>query len=65
MDLQERETFSPDEFAKRHGIGRTTVFAEIKAGRLTARKIGKRTLISLADGRRWLELLPRARDAAA
>ena len=34
MDIQEREAFSPDEFAKRHGIGRTTVFAEIKNGRL-------------------------------
>jgi excisionase family DNA binding protein len=65
MDTQEREAFSPDEFAQRYGIGRGTVFSEIKAGRLVARKIGKRTLISIADGRQWLESLPRARDIAA
>ena len=65
MDTQERDAFSPDEFAKRYGIGRTTIFAEIKAGRLVARKIGKRTVITVQDGRAWLASLPRASQPAA
>ena len=65
MDTQERDAFSPDEFAKRYGIGRTTIFAEIKAGRLVARKIGKRTVITVQDGRAWLASLPRASQSAA
>lgn len=65
MDALEREAFSPDEFAKRHGIGRTTVIAEIKNGRLIAKKIGKRTLISTDDGKAWLASLPRAGEFAA
>jgi hypothetical protein len=64
MDAQEREAFSPDEFAKLVGVGRTTVFGEIKAGRLVAKKVGKRTIITCAEGRRWLAALPRVRDAA-
>ena len=55
-----RESFSPDEIAQRNGLGRTTVFAEIKARRLVARKVGKRTVIRRDDERAWLESLPTA-----
>jgi hypothetical protein len=57
-----RESFSPDEIADRNGLGRTTVFAEIKARRLVARKVGKRTIITRDDERAWLESLPMAAD---
>lgn len=39
-------------------IGRTTVFAEIRAGRLAAKKIGARTIILRSDFDRWLDGLP-------
>jgi excisionase family DNA binding protein len=51
-----------DEFAKAIGVGRTIIFAEIKAGRLRARKFGKRTLIYDQEGRAWFESLPFAAE---
>ena len=42
----QQDFFSLYEFARRHQIGLTTIYAEIKAGRLTARKIGRRTVIA-------------------
>lgn len=39
-------------------LGRTKTYAEINAGRLKARKIGGRTLISHADAVAWLEGQP-------
>lgn len=46
------------EFTSAHGVGKTKVFAEIKAGRLRARKCGARTLILEDDARVWRESLP-------
>jgi hypothetical protein len=40
------------------GIGRTKIYDDLKAGRLHARKHGKRTLILADEARRWLESLP-------
>src|SRR5258708_4897684 len=45
-------------FCKRYDIGRTKTYEEIKAGRLRARKIGKRTVISADDAEAWLDRLP-------
>lgn len=60
-----KEAFSPDEFAKLYSIGRTTVFAEIKAGRLDARKVGSRTIITRQAGKSWHEKLPSAGSSVA
>jgi excisionase family DNA binding protein len=49
--------FSIDEFCRRYGIGRTTSYAEIAAGRLRCRKVGKRSLITEDDAEAWLESL--------
>ena len=49
---------SIDEFCRRYAIGRTSAYAEIKQGRLRARKVGKRTLITDDDGESWLQRLP-------
>jgi excisionase family DNA binding protein len=38
--------------------GRTAVYQAIRAGQLTARKRGRRTIILNDDLRRWLEGLP-------
>ena len=43
---------------KRAGIGRTLVYSEIAAGRLKARKVGRRTVILDADLQAWLKALP-------
>lgn len=46
------------EAVKVTGVGRSTIYAELAAGRLKARKLGTRTLITSADLREWLAALP-------
>ena len=41
-------------FANAVGIGRTMVYEEIKAGRLRVAKVGRRTLVPVAEAQRWL-----------
>lgn len=53
-----RKSWSIPEFAARHGIGQTSVYAEIKAGRLQARKMGARTIITREAEDAWLSALP-------
>lgn len=55
----QRLAFSIAEAVGISGIGRTALFSEIKAGRLVARKCGRRTIILASDLARWLEALPR------
>jgi excisionase family DNA binding protein len=50
--------FSIPDACEASRIGRTRVYAAIRAGELRARKNGKRTLILADDLRRWLESLP-------
>jgi excisionase family DNA binding protein len=52
------QAFTVLEFAKRNGIGHDKVYAEIRAGRLVARKSGRRTLIFEEAERAWREALP-------
>lgn len=49
---------SPHEAARLAGCGRTTLYAAIAAGQLTARKLGRRTLIRRDDLMAWLDSLP-------
>lgn len=53
------------EACRMSGLGRTTIFAEIKVGRLRAVKAGGRTLIRLTDLRNYLDSLPTAGTKAA
>jgi excisionase family DNA binding protein len=46
------------EFSERYGVGRTTIYEEIKLGRLRARKCRKRTVITEDDAEDWLRSLP-------
>jgi excisionase family DNA binding protein len=46
------------EFCERYGPGRTKTYEELKSGRLRARKIGKRTIITEDDAEDWLQRLP-------
>lgn len=56
--LAERLAYSPADAAKAAGIGRTTLFAEIRDNRLQARKQGRRTIILRDDLQAWLLGLP-------
>lgn len=50
--------FSVNDFCEWASIGRTAAYAEMKAGRLVARKFGRRTFIPVAEAERWLNALP-------
>jgi len=56
----ERVAYTIDELCSGSGrvAGRTKLYEEIAAGRLRARKLGRRTVILAADARAWLEALP-------
>jgi len=51
--------YSLDEFARLNDIALTTVRGEIKSGRLAARKVGRRTIITAEDAKAWQERLPK------
>jgi excisionase family DNA binding protein len=46
------------EFATRYSIGRSKIYEEAAAGRITLRKAGKKTLITVDDAEKWLASLP-------
>jgi hypothetical protein len=54
-----QKSYSLNEFARQNDIGVTTVRGEIKAGRLVARKIGRRTIITPEDASDWRNRLPK------
>jgi hypothetical protein len=53
-----QRAMSIDDFCARYGPGRTKAYEELKSGRLRARKIGKRTIITEDDAEDWLWALP-------
>lgn len=53
-----RGAFSVRDFCHWAGIGRTTLYEEIKTGRLAAKKFGRRTIILRTEAQRWLNDLP-------
>ena len=55
---------SIEEAARRASVGRTFVYAEIKAGTLKARKLGRRTVILDSDLRSWLLAAPALHEVA-
>lgn len=50
--------YSVDEAAALAGIGRDAVYGAVRAGKLTAKKLGKRTLITSAALAQFLDSLP-------
>jgi excisionase family DNA binding protein len=53
-----QRAMSISEFSERYGPSRTTIYEEIKLGRLRARKCGARTFITEDDAEDWLRSLP-------
>lgn len=46
------------EFARRYSVSPAYVYLELAAGRLIARKTGRKTLIASLDAEAWLRNLP-------
>ncbi|WP_181017837.1 helix-turn-helix domain-containing protein [Sneathiella aquimaris] len=61
--LVKRTVLSVSEFCAEAGIGRTKLYQEIAAGRIVARKSGRRTLIPTSELEKWLESLPELKGA--
>jgi excisionase family DNA binding protein len=55
--MSNERAFNIGEFCRRYGIGRTTAYAEVKAGRLALLKVGRRSLVTHDDAERWLRNL--------
>jgi excisionase family DNA binding protein len=53
-----RRALTITEFATRYSIGRSKIYEEAAAGRITLRKAGKKTLITVDDAEKWLANLP-------
>lgn len=53
-----RLAYPIDDFAEALGIGRSKVYEEIRDGRLRAKKLGNRTLITAIDAHAYLDALP-------
>jgi excisionase family DNA binding protein len=62
--MPERLAHNVHDAAQIAHVGPTKIRAEIKAGRLAARKAGKLILIMSEDLQAWLEALPRVSVAA-
>jgi hypothetical protein len=58
-----QRAMSVREFCASYGLGRTSVYWEIRSGRLRARKAGKRTIITTDDAEDWLSRLPVLQEA--
>ncbi len=49
---------SVKDFCRWAAIGRTMAYEQIAMGRIPVRKVGRRTIILIADAQHWLESLP-------
>jgi hypothetical protein len=59
--LPSPEVFSIPEFCAWARVSRTTAFKEVAAGRLKARRIGRKSLVTLDAARAWVNSLPAMR----
>lgn len=56
--LAPARAYSVEAFCELYHVGRTYAYAEIKAGRLRARKAGRRTIVLAPDAEAWANALP-------
>ncbi|ULJ70642.1 helix-turn-helix domain-containing protein [Rhizobium gallicum] len=54
----EHGAISVKQFCDWAGIGLTKAYEEINAGRLTMRKLGRKSMIRMTDAEAWLAALP-------
>jgi hypothetical protein len=55
---EDRRALTILQFAARYSIGRSKIYEEAAAGRITLRKVGKKTIITVDDAEKWLADLP-------
>lgn len=53
-----RGALTVNEFCRWASIGRNTFYNEVKAGRICLRKIGRKSVVTMADAGKWLANLP-------
>lgn len=56
----QKQAYTVNETTKEIGIGRSKLYAEIKDGKITPRKIGKKTIFLAKDLEDYLNALPKA-----
>ncbi len=56
----QKSAYTVNEILKEIGIGRSKLYSEIAAGKLTPRKIGKKTIFLARDVEIYLNNLPKA-----
>lgn len=56
----QKQAYTVNETIKEIGIGRSKLYAEIKEGKITPRKIGKKTIFLAKDIEDYLNALPKA-----
>ena len=61
VELQQ-QAFSVEEFARSHGISRSTAYLQIKMGRLRVAKVGRRTLVTVEAAAAWRRLIDGAAE---
>ena len=57
-DKVTKMAFSIDEAAMRAGLGRDAIYSAVREGKLEAKKMGRRTLVTADALRRYLDNLP-------
>jgi len=59
MNISEnRGAFTVGEFCEWSRMGRTRFYEEVNSRRLRTRKLGTKTLVTVADAQAWLDALP-------
>jgi len=53
--VEVRPAYAIPDFCRAFGIGRSTLYEEIRSGRIASFKVGRRTLIAGEEGLRWLQ----------
>ena len=56
--MTEKAAFTVDQFCTWAAIGRSKFYREVSEGRLRLRKIGRKSVVTMADATAWLEALP-------
>jgi len=56
--LTNRGAMSVNEFLAWASIGRSKFYEEVNSQRLAIRKVGRKTLVTMADAQAWLDSLP-------
>lgn len=54
----DRGAMSVDEFCAWASIARSKFYREVGAGRITLRKIGRKSIVTMTDAQNWLNALP-------